>query len=144
MRNLRALLVAVMTVLLTLTGLAVASPAQAYTCSGGRSVSYTSDDGVASTSVTLYPRCSDNKAHFSGTIRDTKCDGRAARIVLIANWTFDQWSWDRSYEAPNGCNTSATFNGSAPGLAGNNWYVRVAIGACSWSCSSYSYRVLAP
>jgi hypothetical protein len=144
MRKLRALLVTAMTVFLALTGVTVASSAQAYTCSGGKSVSYSADDGVASTSMTLYPKCSDNKSHFSGTIRDTKCDGRAARIVLVANWTYDQWSWDKLYEAPNGCNTSSSFSGSATPLTGSNWNVRVAIGACSWSCSDYSYRFITP
>jgi hypothetical protein len=141
MRRVRGLLLA-LTFLLPVTFAAAAAPAQAYTCSGGRSVSFSADDGVASTTMTLYPRCSDNKAHFSGVIRDTKCDGRAARIVLVANWTADQWSWERLYEAPNGCGTSSSFQGSGSALTGSNWYVRVAIGACSWSCSNYSYRFI--
>ncbi|GGK65488.1 hypothetical protein Sme01_24280 [Sphaerisporangium melleum] len=136
-----------------LTGVALAAtafvsftqPASAYTCSGGKSTTLNASDGVGSADITFYPKCSDGKAHWSGTIRDTKCDARAARIIVQSIWSgvpgTPAWSYD--YEAPNGCNTGRSFSGSAAGMSGN-WRIELYVGACnSTSCSSYTYGSLA-
>lgn len=113
-----------------------ASPAQAYTCSGGRNV--TVDAGVASATLTFYPKCSDNKAHWSGVIRDTACDARSGKVVLTS------WAWNsgHAYQANNGCGTSSSFSGSDRGLT-SPWEVWVNVGACnSLTCSGYYTRIL--
>jgi hypothetical protein len=120
--------------------LAVTGPAQAYTCSGGRSITVTGD--VSKVSVTFYPECSDNLSHWSGTLYDTKCDGRSARAVLVANQAYGYWQWAHGYNAGNGCGTSSTFRGSDRSVIdywGLSWVVEVSAGACNtWSCSSYA------
>jgi hypothetical protein len=113
--------------------------AQAYTCSGGKTITVTGD--VSKATVTFYPECSDNRAHWSGRVWDTGCDKRAARVVLIANEAYGYWQWDHAYTSGNGCGSSATFSGSDNSVvdyAGRNWVVRVAVAACNtWNCSSY-------
>jgi hypothetical protein len=119
--------------------LAAAGPAQAYTCSGGRTISVVGD--VSRTTITFYPHCSDGRSHWNGTVWDTRCDGRAARVVLVANQAYGYWQWDHGYNAGNGCGSSATYSGSDRSVvayAGSNWIVEVSVGACSWSCSSYT------
>jgi hypothetical protein len=137
----RSRLVSVVVVLAVLTAsmLFVAGPAQAYTCSTSRSLTVTGD--VSKTTITFYPHCSDGKSHWSGTLWDTKCDGRSARVVLVANQQYGVWQWDHGYNAGNGCGTYSTYSGfdnSVVAYAGVSWAVEVSVGACSWSCSSYT------
>jgi hypothetical protein len=127
---------------LAVGGLALAAqvtattPAQAYTCSGGQSVNI--DAGVASASLTFYPRCSDGRSHWSGVIRDTRCDARSGKIMLTS------WAWvgGHAYQANNGCGTSSSFSGSDRALS-SPWEVWASVGACnSTSCSGYYTRYL--
>jgi hypothetical protein len=145
-RGLATVAAAAMVMAVALVGLA-AAPAQAYTCSAGQSISFSNNSGVSRVSVTFYPRCSDNKAHWSGVVHDTSCDGRSGKVVLVANPAmFPDGSagsvWDRAYHANNGCGTSASFSGSAYGLL-PPWTLRVAAGACnSVTCAAYTNRYL--
>ncbi|MFI6453995.1 hypothetical protein ACIBF6_20840 [Streptosporangium amethystogenes] len=135
----------VSTTLAVMTLVAFTSPANAYTCSGGKSTTLNASDGVGSADITFYPNCSDGKAHWNGTIRDTKCDARAARIIVQSAWSGVPGTpaWSHYYEAPNGCNTGRSFSGSAAGMTGN-WRIELYVGACnSTSCSDYTYGTLA-
>jgi hypothetical protein len=126
---------------LTLTAaVATSPPAQAYTCSGGRTLTVT---GTASrTTITFYPECSDNRSHWHGTLWDTSCDAKAARVSLIANQAFGYWQWDRAHTAGNGCGTSASYSGSDASVIdyrGSSWLVEVGVGACNfWSCVNFT------
>lgn len=98
----------------------------------------TVDAGVASASLTFYPRCSDNRSHWSGVIRDTSCDARSGK-VLLTSWA---WSSGHAYQANNGCGTSSSFSGSDRALS-SPWEVWVSVGACnSLTCSGYYTRVI--
>lgn len=123
---------------------ATSSPAQAYTCSGGRTITVTGS--VSKTTVTFYPECSDNRSHWNGTLWDTKCDSRAARVSLTANQAFGYWQWSHGYTAGNGCGSSASYSGSDASVidyAGSSWIVDVAAGACNtWSCATWTYGYL--
>ncbi|MCT9934124.1 hypothetical protein N5079_28330 [Planotetraspora sp. A-T 1434] len=122
---------------------AVSTPANAYTCSGGKSTTLNSDSGVASADVTFYPSCSDGKAHWNGVLRDTKCDGRAARFVISTPYTPFGQAWSRDHNNPNGCHTGSSFSGSDTRL-GSNWHVEIAVGACnSLTCASWTIGSLA-
>jgi hypothetical protein len=123
--------------------LVVAGPAQAYTCSGGRTITVTGD--VSRTTITFYPQCSDGKSHWNGTLWDTRCDARSARVGLVANQRYGYWQWDHGYNAGNGCGSSSTYAGSDRSVlayAGSNWIVEVGVGACSVSCSSFTFGYL--
>jgi hypothetical protein len=127
----------------------LAAPAQAYSCTGGYGILFTHYQNLSSANVTFYPRCSDNKAHFSGWVHDIACDHRAARVSLIANGGSSpdgQWYelWSRQYNASNGCNTTASFSGSAAALTGNNWELEVDLGACSTTCAMFDPRTIRP
>jgi hypothetical protein len=116
------------------TLLAVGSPAQAYTCSGGQPITVTGS--VSKVTLTFYPRCSDNKAHWRGVIRDTLCDARSGKVIL---WPY---VWEHSYQANNGCGTSASYSGSDSALR-SPWEMAVMVGACnSISCSGYFTKYL--
>lgn len=142
LRRLSAAAAVVISVAATLTVLA--APAQAYTCSGGRSITVNNTSGVSRVTLTFYPRCSDNKAHWNGVVHDTSCDGRSGKVVIVGNPSIlpdgtVYGVWDHAYHANNGCGTSASFSGSNYGL-GAPWSVRVSAGACnSWSCATYSH-----
>jgi hypothetical protein len=116
-------------------------PAQAHACWGGQSI--TVSQSVASADVTFYPLCSDNRSHWHGVIRDTRCDSRAGKVLLMANPAFPPGGgvdsvWTHAYSAPNGCGTEASFSGSDLGL-GSPWRLLVRVGACNtWSCSDYT------
>jgi hypothetical protein len=119
--------------------LAAAGPAQAYSCSGGHTISVVGD--VSRTTITFYPQCSDGKSHWNGTLWDTKCDGRSARLSLVANQAYGYWQWAHAYNAGNGCGSSSTYVGSDRSViayAGSSWSVEVAVGACSWSCANFT------
>ena len=47
-----------------------AGPASAYSCANGQAIMITQSQNISSANVTFYPKCSDNKAHFSGWIHD--------------------------------------------------------------------------
>jgi hypothetical protein len=130
-------------VLSATAAVAMSPPAQAYTCSGGRTITVTGD--VSRTTITFYPECSDNRSHWNGTLWDTKCDGRSARVSMVANQRYGYWQWEHGYTAGNGCGSGASYSGSDASVidyAGSSWIVEVAVGACSWSCASWTYGYL--
>lgn len=142
LRRLSAAAVVVMSVAAALV--VIAAPAQAYTCSGGRSITVNNASGVSRVTLTFYPRCSDNKAHWNGVVHDTSCDGRSGKVVLVANPSLlpdgsVYGVWDKAHQANNGCGTSASFSGSNLGLTAP-WSLRVSAGACnSVTCATYTH-----
>jgi hypothetical protein len=132
--------------LLATVPLTAARPAQAHSCAGARSLSYTHYQGVARVSLTFYPECSDNQSHWHGTLYDTLCDKREARVSLVANWegTFAQWEGGGS--AGNGCGSSATFTGTRPSIVDYSpasWELRVILKACNfWGCSNNDFEYI--
>jgi hypothetical protein len=120
-----------------------AQPAQAYTCNGSRTITVNSSTGVASATVTISPNCSDGKAHWSGSVRDTKCDARSARVAIYGNVVGgplgNESQWSHGYSADNGCGTGASFSGSDSAL-GSRWNMYVDVVACNTSsCSSHTW-----
>lgn len=123
----------------------MAAPALAYSCTNGQGILITQSQNLSSANVTFYPKCSDNRAHFSGWIHDIACDNRAGRLVLEANGYFypDGYrdEWGHVYNASNGCGTTTTFSGTDVALT-SPWQFTIDVGACSITCSSYTERTL--
>lgn len=126
--------------------LTAAQPAEAHSCPGGRRVAFTHYQGVARVDLTFYPECSDNRSHWHATIYDTLCDGREARLSLVANLVaFGGYQWSDGGSAGNGCGSSATDFGTQSSVVDfrpTNWVVRVQILACSWRCSDADERYI--
>lgn len=141
----RALTVLAATLIATTSLVAVSSPAQAYTCSGGVSATLVHRDGVATSNVNFYPECSDGRAHWNGTITDTLCDARAARVALMSPWVpipgAPAFEW--GHTNPNGCRTSSSFSGSNSSLKA--YAIDMWNGACGyWSCAEWDMKRIYP
>ena len=116
------------------------APAHAYTCGYNDAGGYISHSEVA-LSFSFEEHCSDGLARVTGTIYDTRRDGRnALTIFRVYRRASDvSYSWSRTAKAQNGCGTSATytFSGPSPGLSG--WKLWIDMAACSGyglNCSS--------
>ncbi|GAB3275942.1 hypothetical protein GCM10027589_01360 [Actinocorallia lasiicapitis] len=117
----------------------VASPAQAYSCSKSTTRTVTHrNGGVAKATITFQAQCSDGKTHWDGVLTDILCDGRAARLTLMSDWTpipgSPGFEWGTTNG--NGCNTSSSFGGSStnPTAPGADLW----LGACNtWTCATW-------
>ena len=116
-------------VLATVLSVVNAPPAQAqtYTCPTDGAKTIELNDGSASATIYVNEYCSDGQSHFSGVVRDTKCDARGAWL-LVEYW-HDWLPRSEEARAPNGCDTEATF---AFDIADPEPYVRACVVAENW------------
>jgi hypothetical protein len=92
----------------------VAQAQPSYTCPVEGAKTIELNDGSASATVYVNENCSDGQAHYSGVVRDIKCDDRPAYLLVdylpldtpVMGWIPRSVEFD----APDGCNSEATFS----------------------------------
>jgi hypothetical protein len=124
-----------------LSGAAVAAgsiPAQAASCATVHAGTLIGD--VSKVSFVFNTNCSDGLMHLTGTLYDTKCDSREAKVAFDL-YTVQQvggtiYDWEVTAHNDNGCGNYSTFNLSAQApylIFGDTWKLTT----CTWAENAF-------